>query len=64
MGDSVNSNSSIWKQGKFHIYDDDLHKAVDCLWNNEGEQARALLTPHIGKSPRHALVYAQQLHVL
>jgi len=56
---SDSASGSVFLKGKFNLYDEDLHKAVDHLWNNESDQAKALLVPHIDKSPRHALVYAQ-----
>ena len=43
----------------FRLYDDELHEAVNLVWNNEGDKAKKLLVQHATRSPRHALVLAE-----
>ena len=30
----------------FRLYDDELHEAVNLIWNNEGDKAKKLLVQH------------------
>lgn len=43
----------------FRLYDDELHEAVNLIWNNEADKAKKLLVQHASRSPRHALVLAE-----